>query len=708
MRLTPIWVTTLVTAVACGLVPLVGCGEHRADDLGSTSQALAGDGLVISQVYGGTFDGNVYDRGFIELFNRSSAPVSLDGLSVQYQSAPASFDGTETSHIVVLPNVIVPPGGYYLIAASELAGGDPLPTPDLEAPFLPILPDIGKVALARVTTPLPCGTADLRCSPAEVVDMVGYDPFFGGVTDYEGSSPAPGGVRRNRGCTDTNENGVDFVDSAPQARSSASPPTNCAERKGDGLVISQAYVGSGRPNAAFARHFIEIFNRTSAPISMAGLSVQHTTYGYSFMPYEVTVLPDVVLPPGGYFLVGYQPYQPLGGLDFVADLSRPNPPLQDVTGTIALARVTSALGCGGLSCSTDEIVDLVSVSVPTLEGNPLPALSAATAAIRRGDGCTDTDVNSADFDIGPPDPRSSLVFPRPCDPSSVDAGADAGSFPVVDGGAGVVISQVFAGGASSDASVNRDYVELFNRSTEPVSLAGMSLQYGEGTSDFGDDPNRNVLVFPDVVVEGESYFLVALASDDLSTGTRLDADLLGRFQLAPSGGKIALVRTRAPLGCGGSTRCPSTLVVDMVGYGSGTDFEGNAAAPALDSSSAVLRNGKGCIDTNDNGSDFVTGAPIPRTKAAPGVDCALPTLPDEPTVDAGRDAGEPPPAADGGTSADSGAGAPVVDAGFGESRADDSGCSCRSTGAAQAPATSNVVLAAAAAMVFGFRKRRRA
>lgn len=49
------------------------------------------DTVVISQIYGGGGNsGALYKNDFIELFNRGSSPVSLDGWSVQYASATGS------------------------------------------------------------------------------------------------------------------------------------------------------------------------------------------------------------------------------------------------------------------------------------------------------------------------------------------------------------------------------------------------------------------------------------------------------------------------------------------------------------------------------------------------------------------------------------------------------------------------------------------
>ncbi|HEX5637490.1 MAG TPA: lamin tail domain-containing protein, partial [Gammaproteobacteria bacterium] len=53
--------------------------------------------------------------------------------------------------------------------------------------------------------------------------------------------------------------------------------------------------------------------------------------------------------------------------------------------------------------------------------------------------------------------------------------------------ADVVISQVYGGGGNTGAPYTHDFIELFNRGTSTVSLAGWSVQYASatGTGNFG-------------------------------------------------------------------------------------------------------------------------------------------------------------------------------------------------------------------------------
>jgi predicted extracellular nuclease len=101
--------------------------------------------------------------------------------------------------------------------------------------------------------------------------------------------------------------------------------------------------------------------------------------------------------------------------------------------------------------------------------------------------------------------------------------------------------------------------------------------------------------------------------------------------MSATGGKVALVSSTTPLGCnGGSTPCPPAAlaqIVDLIGYDGANFFEGAAAAPTLSNTTSALRNLGGCQDTDNNGADFVAGAPTPRTLSSPTVNCEGDTAP---------------------------------------------------------------------------------
>jgi predicted extracellular nuclease len=216
----------LIAALALSLVAFV-----------QPAHAVSPD-IVISQVYGGGGNsGAIYTHDFIELFNRGSAPVSIDGWSVQYASA----SGTSWSGTALLGTL--QPGQYYLIQEAQGAGGTtPLPTPDATG-SIAMSATNGKVALVNTTTAL-----SGSCPLGSVVDFVG----FGSANCFEGTgatstlSNTTAAIRLNDGCTDTDNNAADFAVAAPAPRNSASPVHTCT------VPTSPSGVGAANPNTLLA------------------------------------------------------------------------------------------------------------------------------------------------------------------------------------------------------------------------------------------------------------------------------------------------------------------------------------------------------------------------------------------------------------------------------------------------------------------------
>ena len=160
----------------------------------------------------------------------------------------------------------------------------------------------------------------------------------------------------------------------------------------------------------------------------------------------------------------------------------------------------------------------------------------------------------------------------------------------------IVVSQIYAGGGNAGATYTNDFVELFNRGAAAVNLAGWTIQYASGASTSWQTTPLSGSIGPG------RYYLVQLASTAAVGSPLPAADATGTANLATAGGKVALVRDSVALTCGATAgSCSSApLVEDLVGYGSATDYEGVGPAPALGSTTAALRAGGGCTDTNAN------------------------------------------------------------------------------------------------------------
>lgn len=176
--------------------------------------------IVISQVYGGGGNtGAPYTHDFIELFNRGTSSVNVNGWSVQYASA------TGTSWTVTpLGNLTIAPGRYLLIQEAGGANGVALPTPEVVASgggLASLGATSGKVALVNSTTAL---TGSGCPFAASVVDFVGYGTT---ANCSEGANaPAPSNtnaaLRKGLGCTETDSNSSDFATGAPNPRNGSS------------------------------------------------------------------------------------------------------------------------------------------------------------------------------------------------------------------------------------------------------------------------------------------------------------------------------------------------------------------------------------------------------------------------------------------------------------------------------------------------------
>ncbi|MCU0491012.1 MAG: lamin tail domain-containing protein [Chloroflexaceae bacterium] len=189
----------------------------------------------------------------------------------------------------------------------------------------------------------------------------------------------------------------------------------------------------------------------------------------------------------------------------------------------------------------------------------------------------------------------------------------------------VVISQVYGGGGNSGATFRNDFIEIFNRSSSPVSLNGWSVQYASATGSTWQRTNLT-----NITLQPGQYYLIEQAAGAGGTVGLPTPDAIGTIPMSATAGKVALVNTVTTL----AGTCPSSdgTVVDFVGYGSGVNCSELTSAPAPSNTNAVLRVGNGCIDTNSNNTDFNPGAPTPRNTAAALAPCGTPPGDSAPSV----------------------------------------------------------------------------
>ncbi|MFC4933153.1 ExeM/NucH family extracellular endonuclease [Massilia sp. GCM10023247] len=178
------------------------------------------------------------------------------------------------------------------------------------------------------------------------------------------------------------------------------------------VVISQLYGGGGSTTSKWSRDFVELFNRSGAPVSLKGMSLQYQSAAGT--TWQAGALPDVTLQPGQYFLVASTTPGPAG--DDIGPLDHTwGAALSATTGKVALASIAKAM----TSPTGEAIVDLVGFGTANhFETAVAPAPSVVNSLHRAALGCTDTDNNAADFTAGPVDgPRRSTSPLNACVPA---------------------------------------------------------------------------------------------------------------------------------------------------------------------------------------------------------------------------------------------------------------------------------------------------
>jgi len=187
------------------------------------------------------------------------------------------------------------------------------------------------------------------------------------------------------------------------------------------------------------------------------------------------------------------------------------------------------------------------------------------------------------------------------------------------GRAQVLISQIFGGGSSTGVR-SRDYIELYNAGSAPVSLAGFAIQYATATGGTGD--SWSVGAINSGVIQPDGFFLVQAGGS--ATALTPAADATVTYNLSATAGKIALTNNQTALNglLGAAPNTTFASVVDFAGYGPSADrYRGAAPTAAPSTPTAVLRRVVGLspsallANTSDNNADFEVGTPNPRNSS---------------------------------------------------------------------------------------------
>lgn len=181
----------------------------------------------------------------------------------------------------------------------------------------------------------------------------------------------------------------------------------------------------------------------------------------------------------------------------------------------------------------------------------------------------------------------------------------------------VVISQVYGGGGNSGSLYRNDFIELYNRGNSPVNLGGWSVQYTSSSGTTWQVTNLTAIS----LAPGQ-YYLIQQAQGSAGTTDLPTPDVIGTIEMSATNCKVALCNSTTAL----SGACPSGgSIMDFIGIGSANCSE-TSNAPVMSNINAVIRANGGCMDANNNSTDFSTiSPPTPRNTSIFRIVCSEPT-----------------------------------------------------------------------------------
>jgi predicted extracellular nuclease len=277
------------------------------------------------------------------------------------------------------------------------------------------------------------------------------------------------------------------------------------------VVISQVYGGAGCGTAGcstYKNDYVEIFNNSAGAVNVNGWSVQYAS-ATGTTTWQVTSLPNVSIPAGGYLLVGEN-----GNANGNNDLPTP-----DVSGTLNMsatagkvALVNSTTALNG-ACPIDGTVqDEVGYGATAncSETSPAPTFGDNTKAIfRAGSGCTDTGNNSTDFSPGSATPRNSASPVHLCGTVVTvdDVSHDEGNSSTTDFTFTVSLSAAApAGGVTFDIATHDGTATVADGDYVENSATGVTIAEGETQAMF------TVQVNGDTTAEADETFTVDVSN----------------------------------------------------------------------------------------------------------------------------------------------------------------------------------------------------
>jgi 2',3'-cyclic-nucleotide 2'-phosphodiesterase (5'-nucleotidase family)/predicted extracellular nuclease len=196
--------------------------------------------------------------------------------------------------------------------------------------------------------------------------------------------------------------------------------------------------------------------------------------------------------------------------------------------------------------------------------------------------------------------------------------AQASSTPYTD----LMISEVYGGDGSGGATYHYDYVELFNPTSSPVTVAANSLylSYASSANTTGSAP----VVIPATTIPAYTHYLI-----ETHTGTGANpvnqhpphVDVtIAMSDIAGAGGKVFLQNTSTAQAANGGDVTGNSAIIDAISASGLTAkaYEGTEGTVAGGATNSLQRKDDvthGYLDTNTTSSDLKAATPTPKGTA---------------------------------------------------------------------------------------------
>ena len=374
------------------------------------------------------------------------------------------------------------------------------------------------------------------------------------------------------------------------------------------LMITEVYPGGGNANATYNADFVELYNASDAPISLAGKSLQYRATTNTGTPATATssrclrwwsrrtptswsrapAAPPVLEIPKAPDATSSLAMGASTGQIYLADTAQG---INPVTGGASVA------ADGTIDYGTGKVIDFFGYGSGTTsyESALKSGAITTTGSYKRAATPVDTDNNNADFTV-------SAVAPGP---DNCNCAA-----PVLK------ISELYTEGGSAGAAYANDYVEIFNPSNQPLVLdgRGLTLQFRAP----GATGPATVVAPLTGTIGGDSYDIFQLASAGANGAAVPGVDYTNAgIDLATAGGTLFIAKKTAGYDVGNGALAPDQYVADLVGWGSSNVYEETAAdVTGLTPAMALSRAAAGGVDNDVNSDDFTVDQPNPNTSAS--------------------------------------------------------------------------------------------